>query len=1103
LNIKSIHNLWGASKLHFLSNNLTSDETILIITENNISYEHTLNEVKFFLPNRKIFEFPEYSMEPFEQARILPEIESKRSQTLFELSKNNKGIIVTTIYGLLKALPPVESFKSSVISLQKGTSFNIEELLYYLDFLCFVNVEIVSGKGEYAKRGEILDIFPIDSEYPIRIEFFDDEIEYIYKYDIESLSKINDIEIYDLIPASELLTDLENFSKSVKDNKLKEQIENFGKFAGSHWFANNIYDDKTSIIDYIGKIPETFIISEDFDYCIKKWEIRLQDGLENIDFTADVENNFYNPKDLLNILGQKEITFLKEINDNDSIPTDYGSIKTQITPVKSNFYEPLEKLVNLINGFLIKDYAIFLAIQSPKFIKLIETHFKDYQIPIIKTNEIKTQKGCYLYNKILSGGYIHKASKQVLITAEEIFGFSKKQSRAKKKEVFKTSLSDLENGDFVVHIDYGIGKFLGLTHKKIGGIEGDFIEIEYSGAEILYVPVDAINQIQKYIGSQTSSPKLNSLQSTKWAKVKQQAYKSAKKVAFDILKLYAERKSKKGFSLKGDETLIKSVENSFEYEETEDQITAIFDVFNDMENSFPMERLVCGDVGFGKTEVAIRAAIKAVSSGKQVAVLAPTTILARQHFETFSKRFEDLPVKIEVLSRFKTPKEIKNILLDLEEGKIDVIIGTHRILSKDVIFNDLGLLIIDEEQRFGVAHKEKIKTLRTNIDVLSMSATPIPRTLQMSLSGLRDISVIETPPEDRLPVITKVINTDEQIRLAIETELKRGGQVYFLHNNVQDIELVASNIQQLAPLAKIRIAHGQMTASKMETVLTDFYTGEIDVLVCTTIIENGLDIPNANTIIINNAHAFGLSQLYQIKGRVGRSDKRGHCFLIVKSFSSLGNLAQKRLKIIQQLSDLGSGFKIATYDLQLRGAGDLLGADQSGFVVQVGYELYMQLIEQAVNELKGEDSIHFETEITSSIPYYLPAEYIIDTSMRINYYNIIACIKSIEEKNKIFTELEEQYGMLPISVINLLNIMLIKNLAANLKIKKILFTNLSIKFTFDESTNIDPLVLINNIKDSELCSNFKNDYELQLTTPESEYLIDRTISLLNALNSNK
>jgi transcription-repair coupling factor (superfamily II helicase) len=473
------------------------------------------------------------------------------------------------------------------------------------------------------------------------------------------------------------------------------------------------------------------------------------------------------------------------------------------------------------------------------------------------------------------------------------------------------------------------------------------------------------------------------------------------------------------------------------------------------------------------------------------------------HFETFSKRFEDLPVKIEVLSRFKTPKEIKNILLDLEEGKIDVIIGTHRILSKDVIFNDLGLLIIDEEQRFGVAHKEKIKTLRTNIDVLSMSATPIPRTLQMSLSGLRDISVIETPPEDRLPVITKVINTDEQIRLAIETELKRGGQVYFLHNNVQDIELVASNIQQLAPLAKIRIAHGQMTASKMETVLTDFYTGEIDVLVCTTIIENGLDIPNANTIIINNAHAFGLSQLYQIKGRVGRSDKRGHCFLIVKSFSSLGNLAQKRLKIIQQLSDLGSGFKIATYDLQLRGAGDLLGADQSGFVVQVGYELYMQLIEQAVNELKGEDSIHFETEITSSIPYYLPAEYIIDTSMRINYYNIIACIKSIEEKNKIFTELEEQYGMLPISVINLLNIMLIKNLAANLKIKKILFTNLSIKFTFDESTNIDPLVLINNIKDSELCSNFKNDYELQLTTPESEYLIDRTISLLNALNSNK
>jgi transcription-repair coupling factor (superfamily II helicase) len=500
-----------------------------------------------------------------------------------------------------------------------------------------------------------------------------------------------------------------------------------------------------------------------------------------------------------------------------------------------------------------------------------------------------------------------------------------------------------------------------------------------------------------------------------------------------------------------------------------------------------MERLICGDVGFGKTEIAVRAAAKAVSNGKQVAILVPTTVLARQHFETFTKRFENLPVKIEVVSRLKTTSEIKKILKETENGKIDILIGTHRLLSNDVIFNDLGLLIIDEEQRFGVSHKEKIKTLRSNIDVLSMSATPIPRTLQMSLSGIRDISTIETPPENRLPVLTKIIKDDEQISSAIKQELKRGGQVYFLHNNVKDIENVASYVKNLVPFSKVRIAHGQMTSNQLEKVLVDFYSNEIDILVCTTIIENGLDIPNANTIIINNAHKFGLSQLYQIKGRVGRANKRGHCYLIVKSFEKLTPLAQKRLKIIQQLSDLGSGFKIATYDLQLRGAGTLLGAEQSGLAVQIGYELYNQLIEQAINELKGCKATE-ETEINSNIPYFLPADYVKNTNERMNLYNMVSEIFTKEDEKKFIKYLEENFGEIPIPTENLIKIMRLKNICEKLNVKKLTILSTSIKLIFSKQAQIDPLFLLNEAKNISSVLLFKNDYELQFTSQSGNVL---------------
>jgi transcription-repair coupling factor (superfamily II helicase) len=1087
MSINCHHNLWGAAKSHFLKKSLENKQNLLIICENSEIAFKTLNELKLFLPEKQILNFPEYTQEPFENARILPEIMAERAKCLHSLIQSDSNIVVTTLYSLIKTLPKPEKFKSCILEIQKGNNFERDELLYFLDTLGYIQVEIVSGPGEFSFRGDITDIFPVQNKNPIRMEFFDDEIERIYEYKLETQLKTFEINEFFLLPASELLTDLNELISKTESLKVKENLETFGKFAGYHWYPPEELKNTSSLFDYFPIVPEIYIFSDNLRYRAEQIQIRIEDALQNTDIPVNIEANFINPINMFKSITAKSHYFFKEITNEECKGENYGSSKTILHKPSKNIYESLSIFYESIKPYIANEFRIIIATSSSKFKKLISDFVKDYRLNLIEIFKEPEKKGLYLFPKSITSGFINKKDKLLVICDNEIFGFSKKTVKKRKKDVFKTALSDLSADDFIVHIDYGIGKFKGLVHKSIGGINGDFIEIEYSDGEILYVPVENINHIQKYIGSQGSEPSLNSLQNQKWLKLKKQAAKNAKKLAMDILKLYAERKKIKGFSLKGDDLFVKHIENTFEYEETQDQMTAIYDVFKDMEQATPMERLICGDVGFGKTEIAVRAAAKAVSNGKQVAILVPTTVLARQHFETFTKRFENLPVKIEVVSRLKTTSEIKKILKETENGKIDILIGTHRLLSNDVIFNDLGLLIIDEEQRFGVSHKEKIKTLRSNIDVLSMSATPIPRTLQMSLSGIRDISTIETPPENRLPVLTKIIKDDEQISSAIKQELKRGGQVYFLHNNVKDIENVASYVKNLVPFSKVRIAHGQMTSNQLEKVLVDFYSNEIDILVCTTIIENGLDIPNANTIIINNAHKFGLSQLYQIKGRVGRANKRGHCYLIVKSFEKLTPLAQKRLKIIQQLSDLGSGFKIATYDLQLRGAGTLLGAEQSGLAVQIGYELYNQLIEQAINELKGCKATE-ETEINSNIPYFLPADYVKNTNERMNLYNMVSEIFTKEDEKKFIKYLEENFGEIPIPTENLIKIMRLKNICEKLNVKKLTILSTSIKLIFSKQAQIDPLFLLNEAKNISSVLLFKNDYELQFTSQSGNVL---------------
>jgi transcription-repair coupling factor (superfamily II helicase) len=619
----------------------------------------------------------------------------------------------------------------------------------------------------------------------------------------------------------------------------------------------------------------------------------------------------------------------------------------------------------------------------------------------------------------------------IFLTEEEIFEPKKefrKKARKEDAEAYITSLDDLKTDDFVVHQDHGIGLYRGLQYFKLDGWEGEFLFIEYAEGDKLYLPVDRLQGIHKFMGLEGQVPSLDRLGGTGWKKAKARVKKAVEKIARELVELYARRAVSKGFSFSGRDQMFKEFEAAFPYEETPDQLRVIEEVLADMESDKPMDRLVCGDVGYGKTEVALRAAFRAVLDGKQVAVLVPTTVLAEQHYQTMTRRFEGYPVEVRILSRFKTPREQKQTLADLAEGKVDIVVGTHRLLQKDIRFRDLGLIVIDEEQRFGVTHKERLKTLRTQVDCLTLTATPIPRTLQMSLAGIRDLSSIETPPEDRQSIRTHIIPFDEgKIVEAVRRELQRGGQVFFVHNRVHNIQSMAFFLKKILPQVRIGVAHGQLPERELEKVMLRFVRRELDLLVCTTIIESGLDIPTANTIILNQADRFGLAQMYQLRGRVGRSRERAYAYLVVPGEGLLTSEAQKRLKVLMDFSELGAGFKIALHDLRIRGAGHLLGTSQSGHVAAVGYELYIQMLEQAVNELKGNEAVEeWEPEIRLRIPAFIPERYVPDPGQRLSLYKRLASLKTEDELFDLEGEMGDRFGPIPEAVTNLLKVLAIK-----------------------------------------------------------------------------
>ena len=1081
------HNAWGASaSFYACSKKKKGVPLVIFLPENKSIMESVKNELELF-SDLKVLEYPSYTQNPFEEARPLTSIMASRSKTLYNILNEKDYILLLSPYSMLKKIPFKSEFLESIISLEKDKEYPMERLERELDKLGYIHVEFVTDAGEYTFRGGIADIFPAGYDDPVRIEYFDNEIESIFTYNKDSQTRKKEISNIKILPVSDLLITTEEFESLLEDNELKEKAENFGKFAGFHWLAPYIHKEQSDIFEYLGSYDTACFMNNMQDSIYGYYDIIESSAKDDIQ-----KECFLSAKDAVEKLSKNNVYIISEITDSvASTPLTFSSTKTRFSFEKKNLYQSMTNAVETLLALLKENMKIVFSVESEKFTGIFKDFLRDYDIfpkEIKKLSEIE-EPSINIYRKHISGGFIDKENLLSVISDMDIFGFTKRKPKPKKKDAFNTKLSDLEEGDYVVHINHGIGIYQGIKHMVIAGSEGDFLSIMYEGEDLLYVPLHSIGQIQKYVGMQNQPPKLNSLKSSAWQKLKKHAKESAKHIAEDLLRLYAERKARKGFAFNDDGSLIEIFERNFEYTETEDQLSAIYDVYNDMESETPMERLVCGDVGFGKTEVAMRAACKAVACSKQVAVLVPTTILARQHYETFTERFKGLPVNIEYVSRFRTDKETKSIFNKISEGSVDILIGTHKILSKDLSFKDLGLLVIDEEQRFGVSHKEKIASIKRNVDTLTLSATPIPRTLQLSLSGIRDMSIIETPPENRLPVIVKVIKGLQERIKAIKAELERGGQVFFLHNKVQDIQEAALEIKRELPLARVDYAHGQMDAKTMEQILSSFYNGEIDVLVATTIIENGINIPNVNTIIINNAAHFGLSQLYQLKGRVGRSARRGYCYLAVDDFARLNDIAQKRLSIIQQLSDLGSGFKIAMYDLQLRGAGNILGAEQSGFVVKVGYELYVAMIEEAVQEMKGEYTNITDTEINSNIAYFIPADYIENPRIRFDFYRRFADIYDISSMYELLNEIEAGYGELPNEVLNLSLIMLIKNFASMLGAEKLMLSKSgAAKITFAKKTKLNPALIVKCSQDRKILYRFISEYELSLAVDTDEPL---------------
>ncbi len=1044
-----------------------TEKPIFVLVDGNKEAETLLESVEVFfdmffdgrdLPAPQLI--PALDVLPHQNMSPHNEIEEKRAVGLWRLSAQKIPITIAPVAAALLRTESAEFYRQLALVLRTGEELSLEDLVQHLESIGYERREPVEMVGEYSVRGGIFDVFPAEAARPIRVEFFGDEIESIRQFDVESQRSVLKVSTATLLPLAEY-----------------QRPRGMVREPGWEFLVPLASPRENTLLSLIG---ESLVVLDEPGEIGSAAE-RLWQRLEHPDKPAPIEpeKNYVRLEELR--AGLKKFTTISfqqlELITGESVAERSFYIPTrQSLTFQGNMAVAVAEARNLINA---GNRVAFFAASTGEIERLADV-LQEYSIPYQlglessagtrpsiaeRSYHAGAVSSAFLIKGCVRRGAVLHDSNLAILGSEDLFETSDLIARQPTKSqlaAFAADIADLKPGDFVVHATHGVGQFLGIREITQAEQTGDFMVIEYAAESKLYVPLTRLDLVQKYRGAGEAKPHMDRLGGVTWEKTKSRVKAKMRDMADELLKLYAQRRMAEGYAFSPDSNWQREFEDSFEYTATKDQLSAVAQIKADMEDIQPMDRLLCGDVGFGKTEVAMRAAFKALGDGKQVAVLAPTTVLSFQHYETFKRRFASFPARVELVSRFRSAKEVKATLEDLAAGKVDVLIGTHRLLSKDVEFSDLGLLIVDEEQRFGVRHKERLKQLRHNVDVLTMSATPIPRTLHMSLLGLRDMSVIETPPKDRLSINTVVAHFNpDLIKNAIEQEISRNGQVYFVHNRVDTIFMRAASIQELVPNCRIGVGHGQMGEAELERVLLGFMKRDYDVFVCTTIVENGLDIPLANTIIIENAERYGLSELYQLRGRVGRSNRRAYAYLLVPADTQLSEIARKRLAALKEFSDLGAGFKIAALDLELRGAGNLLGGEQHGHIEAVGYDTYVRLLEETVRELKGEEvPLEIHSTLNLGLDIRIPPTYISDDAQRLRAYKRIADAKSEEQAQKISDELSDRYGPVPEEVTNLVRFSLLKTQAMQAGVESIDRRQGFANVKFHQQSRVDPFKLM-------------------------------------------
>ncbi|MBI9088212.1 MAG: transcription-repair coupling factor [Desulfobacterium sp.] len=1061
-----------------------------------------MDELEFYLASYKesVLYFPGYNILPFKSLSFHSETAAKRISALYKiLSQRAHHIIVTHVDTLLQKMIPRKRLADSADLVINNDEIDRDLLIARLNAGGYARTSLVEEPGDYSVRGGILDVFSPSADLPVRIELFGDYVESLRHFSPVTQRGVADLREIEIIPANEAVIEgaelphiLARLRKAGAEAGLEtsdirgyvEKIREEGRFPGMEGMLSIVYSELDSFLDYIPG-DALFILENPLEIDARATEFQ-EKAQENYN-TALADTRLCVPPDSLYLdwaqvkstLGDRKPLCFKDVAikekgvESRSFPLDLVDNSVLSSTLKADgkteaIFQPLaDWFIEKRDGGMRAVTICSGATQAQRLASLLQpyglepTFVKDFQ-------EIEAKRpGIYYTTANLTRGVVSAAEGIALITNQEIFGVKRRRriSGTKRAKTEFITPEELKEGDTVVHLEHGLGRYDGLVTIKLGAISGDFILISFRDDDRLYLPVDRMEMVEKYVGVDGYSPLLDKIGGKTWQKSRAKAKKEVEKMAGDLLKLYAERRVKTGFAFSPSDSLYTDFESSFPYEETPDQLRAIDEVLEDMESDRPMDRLVCGDVGYGKTEVCIRGAFKAVNDGKQVAVVVPTTILAEQHMHTFRERFKGYPVTVESLSRFRTRKEQNRIVKELEEGKIDVVIGTHRLLQKDIRFKSLGLLVIDEEQRFGVKHKEEIKKSRSSVDVLALTATPIPRTLHMSLTGMRDISIISTPPVDRQPIVSYISEYDDSIAAgAIRKELERGGQIFFIHNTIKSIFKTAENLQKLVPEVRIGVAHGRLTETNLEKVMFQFINKEIDMLVCTTIVESGLDIPSANTMIINRADMFGLSQIYQLRGRIGRGDDQAYAYLFVPEEHRLTRDAQKRLAALMEHRDLGSGFQIAMKDLQIRGSGSALGGSQSGHVAAVGYDMFLKLLDEAVADLKGEPLTEpLEPEINITMSTFISDEYVQSIEQRLTIYRRLSQMTSVKQVVAMQQELIDRFGKLPEEAGNMLLKIMLRVLSIKAGVKKLDLTHVSLTLSFSELHQKRPLGFVEGI----------------------------------------